>query len=234
VEDIEAAQNARLLAPHEILREMVAATEWRGGQAGGIAAFEFSRDRARPPTLGRVRKVARKRFPLADDLVRAFRCGCPTGSARRAELLSVIGHRRFATSSINCEPELHPHDWFLSGFADDVDPTMRIGFLGHLRLEHLRTSPMERARAPERVHAWDADARALVPRSATVVINVTHNGDFDALSAYGGLALNRKLGFWLEHVLQQRNSARGDSPKLAGMLELLRVQGRWGAAVRLA
>ena len=46
--------------------------------------------------------------------------------------------------------------------------------------------------------------------------------------------LNGDLGLWLERVLHVPNSTKGDSPKMAGLLTVLRVQGRWGAAARLA
>jgi len=43
-----------------------------------------------------------------------------------------------------------------------------------------------------------------------------------------------EVGLWLERLLQTPNSTRGDSPKVAGTIDLFRVQGRWGAAARLA
>lgn len=42
-----------------------------------------------------------------------------------------------------------------------------------------------------------------------------------------------EVGYWLERVLHQKNTLRGDSPKIAGCMDLLRVQGRWAAAARL-
>lgn len=41
-----------------------------------------------------------------------------------------------------------------------------------------------------------------------------------------------ELGLWLERVLHMPNDTKGDSPKAAGMLELLCTQGHWGASVR--
>jgi hypothetical protein len=42
------------------------------------------------------------------------------------------------------------------------------------------------------------------------------------------------VGLWLERILHVPNNLRGDSPKVAGCMDLLRVQGRWGPAARLA
>jgi hypothetical protein len=43
-----------------------------------------------------------------------------------------------------------------------------------------------------------------------------------------------EVGLWLERILHIPNDTRGDSPKMVGCMDLLRVQGRWAAAVRLA
>lgn len=43
------------------------------------------------------------------------------------------------------------------------------------------------------------------------------------------------VGIWLNKVLPDTpNQTKGDSPKVAGLVELMRVQGRWGPALRLA
>lgn len=52
--------------------------------------------------------------------------------------------------------------------------------------------------------------------------------------AYGELYVNADLGTWLQNVLRVRNGTTGDSPKIAGLLELMRTQGRWAASARLA
>jgi hypothetical protein len=203
-----------LLPSASILREMAAATEVRGGQAGGFSAIQVPRDKSMMTQIGRVRMVTRKRFTLSDDLELGFKAHCPRGDPDYASHLSVIGHTRFATSSLNTVPELHPHDWFYSGYPADA------------------SGPRNGARLSEEVYAWDPSARVLVPSTAKVVIQISHNGDFDSLDAYGGVVLNSELGWWLEHVLQCRNSTAGDSPKIAGLIEVLRVQGlgRVGAA----
>jgi hypothetical protein len=63
---------------------------------------------------------------------------------------------------------------------------------------------------------------------------ITHNGDFDAWTLFDRSIGNTELGWWLERVLHTPNHARGDSPKIAGMMDLLVTQGMWDASVRLA
>jgi hypothetical protein len=65
-----------------------------------------------------------------------------------------------------------------------------------------------------------------VPERVPFGLHVSHNGDFDGAELYSELVLNDQLGLWLERALRVANSTRGDSPKMAGLLELLRVQGR--------
>jgi hypothetical protein len=63
---------------------------------------------------------------------------------------------------------------------------------------------------------------------------ITHNGDFDSWQIFGRLVDYKTLGLWLERVLQVPNQTIGDSPKIAGMLDLLVTQGMWLPSVRLA
>lgn len=63
---------------------------------------------------------------------------------------------------------------------------------------------------------------------------IAHNGDFESFRLYGQEVPNGILGLWLERVLQTPNQTEGDSPKIAGMMDLLLTQGMWDASVRLA
>jgi len=67
-----------------------------------------------------------------------------------------------------------------------------------------------------------------------VGIHLTHNGDLDAVSLFKRAVEVGELGLWLERVLHMPNDTRGDSPKGAGMMELLCCQGIWASAVRWA
>ena len=62
---------------------------------------------------------------------------------------------------------------------------------------------------------------------------ITHNGDFDSWH-FNRDVDNQTLGLWLERVLHTPNATKGDSPKIAGMMDLLVTQGMWYASVRLA
>jgi hypothetical protein len=94
----------------------------------------------------------------------------------------VIGHTRFATSSINTVPELHPHEW--------------VPF-------HV-----------ESVWLFNNCSGVFEQAQRQVGIHLTHNGDFDALEAYGQTEVVDTVGLWLERVLHVPNNMRGDSPKV--------------------
>ncbi len=68
----------------------------------------------------------------------------------------------------------------------------------------------------------------------TVNHRITHNGDFDAWILFEDPVDNAHLGLWLERVLHTPNSTLGDSPKIAGMMDLLITQGMWDASLRWA
>ncbi|MGL5034630.1 MAG: hypothetical protein ACRC6M_12610, partial [Microcystaceae cyanobacterium] len=63
---------------------------------------------------------------------------------------------------------------------------------------------------------------------------ITHNGDFETWQLFGQLVDYKTLGLWLERVLNVPNQTVGDSPKIAGMIDLLVTQGMWLPSVRLA
>ena len=92
----------QLLSPLVILQSQTASTEIRGGQAGGYSSIEYDGQDRRELSMNvkRVRLVARKRHALAADLANLYKKKggrSPTPTAT----LSVIGHTRFATSSVN-------------------------------------------------------------------------------------------------------------------------------------
>eukprot|EP00808_Paulinella_micropora_P025729 g1755.t1 len=67
-----------------------------------------------------------------------------------------------------------------------------------------------------------------------VGLHLSHNGDFDRFRAYGQEMVVGDCGRWLTRILHCSNPSRGDSAKIAGMMDLFRVMGRWGPAARLA
>lgn len=81
---------------------------------------------------------------------------------------------------------------------------------------------------------WQIENDQWVSREKNVNHCITHNGDFEGWKLHGQLVDPIKLGLWLERVLHTPNNTVGDSPKIAGMLDLLMTQGMWSASVRLA
>jgi len=102
----ERKQSSRLIKLLDIIRRQTSSTEFRGGQAGGLSCIEFGNDVLNT----RVRCVARKRYPLAMDLVDLFYDNAKKVPGYDATV-TIIGHTRFATSSVNIVSELHPHEW---------------------------------------------------------------------------------------------------------------------------
>jgi hypothetical protein len=81
---------------------------------------------------------------------------------------------------------------------------------------------------------WEFSDGQWVCQDKNVNHRITHNGDFDAWTLYGKEVSNEPLGLWLERALHTYNYALGDSPKIAGMIDLLVTKGMWYASARLA
>lgn len=101
--------------PIDILEAQTAATEIRGGQAGGYSSIEWPTLEDNVPVCKpiscRVRCVARKRWPLAADLSKLYKSKAIKPTPGLGATVNVIGHTRFATSSKNIVSELHPHEF---------------------------------------------------------------------------------------------------------------------------
>jgi hypothetical protein len=88
---------------------------------------------------------------------------------------------------------------------------------------------------PARIETvWQIENGQWIARSQNVNHRITHNGDFNSWQIFGQEIDNATLGLWLGWVLHTPNHTVGDSPKIAGMMDLLITQGMWTAAVRLA
>lgn len=88
---------------------------------------------------------------------------------------------------------------------------------------------------PARIHTvWQIENNQWLARQKNINHRITHNGDFDGWQLFGKTVDFISLGLWLERVLHTPNHTVGDSPKIAGMMDLLITQGIWLAAVRLA
>ena len=81
---------------------------------------------------------------------------------------------------------------------------------------------------------WHFTDREWLCQTKNVHHRITHNGDFDSWNIFNRDVNNSVLGLWLERVLHTPNATKGDSPKIAGMMDLLVTQGMWYSSVRLA
>lgn len=81
---------------------------------------------------------------------------------------------------------------------------------------------------------WRFTGREWLCEAKNVSHRITHNGDFDSWKIFARKIGNATLGLWLERILHTPNKTKGDSPKIAGMMDLLVTQGMWYPSVRLA
>ena len=81
---------------------------------------------------------------------------------------------------------------------------------------------------------WQFTGKTWICVTKNVHHRITHNGDFDSWKIFNRAIDNTNLGLWLERVLHTPNATKGDSPKIAGMIDLLVTQGMWYPSVRLA
>ena len=88
--------------------------------------------------------------------------------------------------------------------------------------------------AEREVDVWRVERGRWLRDSQVVNHRITHNGDFEAWRPFGKTIDTDQLGLWLERVLHTPNETVGDSPKIAGMMDLLIAQGMWDASLRLA
>ena len=138
------------------------------------------------------------------------------------DLLSAFGHRAFLRRLCGAQPM---RDLF--------------HLVGHYRYgtssgPSVLETHWHRWCRPRRVLVWSVEGTDLLYRRRVVENLITHNGDFDAWRAPWGRVEQARLGDWLAEVLGERNAAKGDSPKIAGLFDLLHTQGRWDASIRLA
>lgn len=88
--------------------------------------------------------------------------------------------------------------------------------------------------AERETDVWRVERGRWLCDSQVVNHRITHNGDFEAWRLFGQAIDNAQLGLWLERVLHTPSKTVGDSPKIAGMMDLLITQGMWDASLRLA
>ena len=124
--------------------------------------------------------------------------------------------------------------------AQGITPSRLIMGVWHYRYATSGSPPSE---METHWHEWMGTRKAKVCQfnngkwqyqTKNVNHRITHNGDFDSWRMFGKEIDNTTLGLWLERVLHTPNSTKGDSPKIAGMIDLLMTQGMWYPSVRLA
>lgn len=182
----------------------------RGGQSGGRA------------TLGmkgfiRKRKLNIKRAKLDHSLRSSFIGEILrrrlTGSRPIEHFIQEMGHARWATGGPSEEKNAHPFVW---GMVDGL----------------------WNALFPRRAKIWAVGEGGILKNSWRVAQQlISHNGDFDAWIRQTGetpIQNNGALATWLTKSLGREDLSDGDSPKIAGMMEILLTQGQWGASFRLA
>lgn len=85
---------------------------------------------------------------------------------------------------------------------------------------------------------WETGKEGTLVKNKREVTNViTFNGDFDDFKfdfLDGQVYSFQEIGCYLDHVLDTPCQALGDSPKMAGMMDLLICRGMWDAASRYA
>eukprot|EP00965_Chrysotila_dentata_P236960 6201615-Pleurochrysis_carterae.AAC.7 len=113
------------------------------------------------------------------------------------------GHTRFATSSLVDLGGCHPHQW--------APPSKMLHW------------------------EWDNAARCFISRQQNVEGFITHNGDLDFYQFVPGgrFYSTDEIMLILEHMLGHRRPSEVDSVAIAGLLDLTRTAGLWGASARL-
>jgi len=225
----------------ELIKSMGALTELRGALGGGLGSINWTENGPvpSPVTSHRIRINPGKRDCLSDDLrnryvaaSNSWSCGSTQNSGSlggSSKTVAIVAHTRYPTSSRSTENELHPHRWNDHGSAPD---------------DCMWFSNNEFHEMPgdcdEEGGAVDDDAPPLpmvqAPKGVSVHrgIWLSHNGDFDEYDLFGRRVSYQLLGRWLSRVLYCPDKCVGDSPKAAGVIELLHVKGSWDLAVRLA
>jgi hypothetical protein len=214
-----------LLPPLFILEAQTASTEVRGGQAGGISSIEYKNGGSNEGTsfIDKVNGGSsfENRFEGKEiNAPKMFRVRC-------------VARKRYPLAGDLA-------GLFLKKNGGEPDSSVAVTFIGHTRFATSSVNTVSELHPhewvpPRHENIWQMGPSGKFERIPTTFgLHLTHNGDFDALEAYSGLVVVNEVGLFIERVLHVANDTAGDSPKLCGMMEILRTQGRWAASVRLA
>ena len=245
-----------------ILERMCAITQVRGGQAAGIASLVATPVQHTPvASLARSRSyrisgsvaaaaaadaaVPRRSEMLMDEPLSLEEQGQRSGQVSAVALgapapfMLTSTRRRLVNTKRGDMPKALRKLYTAAAGKGYPAGAGSAAYIGHTRFA-TASLPAVNETHP---HEWTPFGQAPVWQFADglfrqsvrpVGIHLTHNGDLDAVRLFSHTVEVGELGLWLERVLHQANDTRGDSPKGAGMMELLTCQGRWSSAVRWA
>eukprot|EP00928_Gymnodinium_smaydae_P050535 TRINITY_DN3409_c0_g1_i2.p1 TRINITY_DN3409_c0_g1~~TRINITY_DN3409_c0_g1_i2.p1 ORF type:complete len:1634 (+),score=223.44 TRINITY_DN3409_c0_g1_i2:43-4944(+) len=211
---LDSSESKSLFPPvlAQVLTGVLDVVELRGAQAGGVNTFVesagWSKRGSYGPTPVVTKIVKQKRGMLASVLFKQLR-----GKLSRLQWRNLGALRPMPVVLAQ------GHSRFGTSSAPAVNETHPHQWEGT---------------SLELIWSFDEDDASWKARTINYGITITHNGDFDAWQPYEDVVSNGELGLWLERVLHCKNTARGDSPKLCGLFDLLVTKGSWFRSVRLA
>lgn len=197
-----------------LIRGMIGIIEMRGAQAGGLNLMQTGADQKVQQC--RIRALKPKRGDLGQTLFDKVRHEHRWARLKGGLREKMLG-RCFDPSSQEILLQGH------SRFGTSSPPAV------------METHPHQWSPTTNCAFwSWNKDC-GWHRRICSYTLCITHNGDFDAWTPYRKTTLGvSDLHLWLQHVLAVRNSTSGDSPNIAGVLELLACQGMWYQSVRQA
>jgi hypothetical protein len=212
----------------DTLQQMIEVTMMRGAQSGGCLIYHPTDEETNATSsiktlcskAVRSRVVNKKRTDLSklvrNQVEKDLRKMTTAGNVDTNTFVPrmLVGHTRFATSSLSTLDGTHPHQW--------TPPSKR------------RVYSMDNVGGiPER-NTTSAVPAIIKPTVVTVENFITHNGDFDFYRCHGKLYELETIQDWLSVVTETKTPASVDSCAIAGMVDILRSKGSFGLSARYA
>jgi hypothetical protein len=229
-----------------ILERMCAITQVRGGQAAGIASMTAHSEPGRVESGAHDEGSSRRSASRGSSSSRAGvnfcvdveAGGSPAEGVVPPPLLSSARRRLVNTKRGDMPIALRKLYVGAAGRSYPASATSA-AFIGHTRFATASLPAVMETHPHEwtpfgKARVWTFEGGQFVQSERPCGIHLTHNGDLDDVHLFHRMVPVGELGLWLERVLHCPNNTRGDSPKGAGMMELLTCQGNWAAAVRYA
>ena len=228
-----------------ILERMCAITQVRGGQAAGIASMTAHSEPGQVESGAHDESSSRCSASRGSSSGKGVNfCidveagGSPAEGVVPPPMLSSARRRLVNTKRGDMPVALRKLYVGAAGRSYPAAATSA-AFIGHTRFATASLPAVMETHPHEwtpfgKARVWTFENGAFVLSERPCGIHLTHNGDLDDVHLFHRMVPVGELGLWLERVLHCPNSTRGDSPKGAGMMELLTCQGNWAAAVRYA